>query len=253
MIYPVNNIAIIQQGGSSFKVHHRGKALDFGWATSHHQWILAVDDGTILKIEKQKNGGNVIFLKHKTGLISVYGHLEGIIVKKNQKVVKGEHIAHMGVSGKCSGEHLHYELHSKKSNMWGNSDLDPLKYLQVGKEQKVLNSSTNKRLKDKILYAPENENFEVARSYRLLVEKALHSTPEITNNILKVREVKNKKNLTNPKKPNAEAYYKLGTDVFVNKLIEEKNSRLWGKIDNYYIVLRNQDGTQQCEKLKGIN
>ena len=53
MIYPVNNIAIIQQASKT--IYHRGKALDFGWASSHHQWILAVDDGIIYKIEKQKN------------------------------------------------------------------------------------------------------------------------------------------------------------------------------------------------------
>ena len=251
MIYPVNNIAIIQQASKT--IYHRGKALDFGWASSHHQWILAVDDGIIYKIEKQKNGGNVIYLKHNTGMISAYGHLEGIIVKKGQKVVKGEHIARMGASGTCTAEHLHFELHSKGSNMYGKADLDPMKYLQVGQNQKVLNSTTNKKYKNKFLYAPENEKFEIARTYRLLVEKALRTSPSLINNEMKVKDVKKnlKKDLTS-KKPNDKAIFKLGTDVFVTEIKEEKNSRIWGKVENCYIVLRNQDGTEQCEKLKGI-
>ena len=246
MIYPVNIIAITQY-------HHRGKAIDFGWGKEHHQWVLATDDGTIIKIEKQKTGGNVIYLKHKTGIVSVYGHLEGIIVKKNQKVVKGEHIAKMGNSGVSTGEHLHYEMHSKGSNMYAKSDIDPMKFLQVGKSQQVLNTANNKKLKDKFLYVPENSKFEVARSYRLLEEKALRTSPQLINNIISVKDTKKsiRKNLTS-NKPNDKAFYKLGTDVFVTKLVED-NTRLWGKVDNCYIVLRNQDGTNQCEKLKGIN
>ena len=247
MIYPINTIAVTQY-------HHRGKAIDFGWAGTHHQWVLAVDDGIILKLEKQKTGGNVLYLKHNTGMISVYGHLDSFNVKKGQKVIKGEYIAKMGNTGMSTGEHLHYELHSKKSNMYGKSDLSPMEYLQVDKNQKVVDSPNNRKLKDKFLYAPSNENFEVAKSYKLLVEKAIRTSPELINNIVTVGETKKsiRKDLTS-KNPNAKAYFKLGTDVFITKLIEDDTSRLWGKLENCYIVLRNQDGTKQCEKLKGIN
>lgn len=246
MIYPIDIIAVTQY-------HHHGKGLDFGWAGHHHQWILAVDNGYVLKVEKQKTGGNVIYIKHNTGMVSGYGHLESIIVKKGQKVIKGEHIGKMGASGMATGEHLHYELHSKNSNIYKNADLDPFKYLQVGQNQQVVNSPNNKKLKDKFLYAPENENFEVAREYRLLVEKAIRTSPELINNIVKVGETKKsiRSDLTS-KNPNDNAYFKVGTDVFITKLQEDETSRLWGKLDNCYIVLRNQDGTNQCEKLKGI-
>lgn len=246
MIYPVNIIAVTQY-------HHRGKAIDFGWGKEHHQWIIATDDGTIIKIEKQKTGGNVIYLKHKTGIVSVYGHLEDIIVKKNQKVIKGEHIARMGNSGISTGEHLHYEMHSKGSNMYGKADMDPMKFLQVDKNQQVLNTPNNKKLKDKFLYVPDNQNFEVARSYRLLNEKAIRTTPELIDNIVKVKDTKKsiRKDLTS-KKPNDKAYFKVGTDIFTTKIVEDDN-RIWGRLENCYIVLQNQDGTKQCEKLRGIN
>lgn len=249
MIFPVNNIAVINH--STGIPYHNGKALDFGWASSHHQWVLAVDNGYILKIEKQNLGGNVIYLKLNTGMVCAYGHLEGIIVKKGQKVVKGEHLARMGASGKgVTAEHLHFEIHSKGSKIYGKADIDPIKFLQVDKGQKVLNSATNKKIK--FLYAPDNQNFEIARSYRLLVEKTLRSSAELINNSMKVKDVKKnlKSNLTS-KKPNDTAIFKLGTDVFVTEL-KEDNKRLWGKVENCYIVLRNQDGTNQCEKLKGI-
>ena len=249
MIFPINNIAVIQHSNGT--PYHNGKALDFGWASSHHQWVLAVDDGKILKIEKQNLGGNVIYLKLNTGMVAAYGHLEGIIVKKGQKVVKGQHLARMGASGKgVTAEHLHFEIHSKGSNIYSKANIDPIKYLQVSEGQRVVNSATNKKLK--FLYAPENLNFEIARSYRLLVEKTLRKTPEITNNTIKVKEVKkNLKSELTSKKPNDTAVFKLGTDVFITEL-KEDNKRLWGKVENCYIVLRNQDGTEQCEKLKGI-
>ena len=252
MVYPVNTIAIIQHSNNT--PYHNGKALDFGWGKEHHQWILAVDDGIIYKIEKQKMGGNVIYLKLNVGMICAYGHLSEITVKKGQKVVKGERIGKMGASGQgVTGEHLHFEIHSKGSNMYKKADIDPMKFLQVEKYQDVLNTPTNKKLKNKFLYAPDNQDYEIAREYRLLNEKAIRTSTSLGDNIVKVKNTKKsiRKDLTS-QNPNDDAYFKVGTDVFITSLKEDKNTRLWGKLENCYIVLRNQDGTNQCEKLKGI-
>ena len=78
MIYPVNHIAITQG-------HHDGYALDFGWCSHHNQDILSVDDGVVYKVEYQQGGGNVLTIKHNTGIFSVYAHLKEIVVKKDKK------------------------------------------------------------------------------------------------------------------------------------------------------------------------
>ena len=230
MIYPVNQIAIIQhKNGKKLTPYHNGKALDFGWGKYHHQDILAVDDGVIYRLEIQPNGGKVIYLKHNTGMISAYGHLDSFSVKKGQKVKRGQKIGKMGKTGKgVTGEHLHFEIHSKGTNIYGKSDIDPMKFLQVYPSQEVLDTSTNKKYKNDFLYAPENQSFTAPATYRLLVKKAVRKSPYLLKNIV--------------------SYCEVGKDVKVSNIIN-KNKRNWGKISKGYLVLENNDGTDQAFKL----
>ena len=89
MRYPVNYISITQG-------YHQGKSLDFGWCSHKYQNIMSVADGVVLKTEKQKTGGNCIFVKHDDGIVSLYGHLDTMVVKKGQKVSLGQKIGTMG-------------------------------------------------------------------------------------------------------------------------------------------------------------
>ena len=61
----------------------------------------------------QKGGyGNVIVLKHNNGVSTVYGHLsrfaEGL--RRGAKVVQGQIIGFVGMTGVATGPHLHYEF-----------------------------------------------------------------------------------------------------------------------------------------------
>lgn len=221
MIYPVNYIAITQG-------HHNGLAIDFGWCGHHHQDILSVDDGVVYKIEKQNLGGNVIIIKHNTGIFSVYGHLKDIHVKKGQKVKLGQKIATMGSTGKgVKGEHLHFQLAKKGSNIY-KANLDPFKFLQVYKNQCVAKSGNTTKFKNLIMYAPENTSFTCPATYRLLVKKAIRKSPTLLKNVI--------------------TYCNVGSDIKVNDIIN-KNNRLWGKTSKGYLVLQNNDGTKQAFKL----
>ncbi|MCD6130606.1 MAG: M23 family metallopeptidase, partial [Candidatus Hydrothermae bacterium] len=50
-------------------------------------------------------------------------HLNDIIVKSGQSVRKGDIIGHLGNTGKSTGPHLHYEIHSS------GKPVDPMTYL----------------------------------------------------------------------------------------------------------------------------
>ena len=243
MRYPVNNIAITQG-------YHTGKSLDFGWWKSHNQNVYSIDNGFVYKIEKQNKGGNVIYIKHPNGFISAYAHLDTIIVKKNQNVLLGEKIATMGKTGKgVTGEHLHLGIYSKGKNIYGNADIDPFKYLQVYEKQEVSKSTIEKYGK-KILYAPKN--LEITKGeYRLLEEKAVRKSASISNNIKKVRECTEltKKYLTS-KLPYKDAYLKLGTDVLISNVVEDKEKRKFGQFGSNYIVLQDKKGIKQSIKLR---
>ena len=222
MIYPVNYIAITQG-------HHNGLALDFGWCGHHNQNILSVDDGVVYRTEKQNKGGNVIIIKHNTGIVSVYGHLKSINVKKGQKVKLGQVIGKMGASGKgVTGEHLHFQLAKKGSNVY-SANLDPFKFLQVYDGQNVAKSGNTLKFKNKILYAPEDLSFTKDSKYRFLVKKYVRKTMNLSSNII--------------------GHCNVGSDVYVSNIIQEKNNRIWGKIREGYLVLENKDGTKQCFKL----
>lgn len=244
MIYPINYISITQG-------HHDGLAIDFGWCGHHNQDILSVDDGVVYKTEYQSGGGNVVFIKHNTGIVSCYAHLKEYYVKKGQKVKKGQVIAKMGATGKyTTGEHLHFQLSKKGSNIY-KANLDPLNFLQVQQNQNVANSGNTLKFKDKIMYAPDNELLLPNNTYRLLVSKAIRTIPKLSNNIVKVKDCRADviPKLTSIK-PNDDAYLNVGSDNNITEIIRESNGRVWGKLRNCYIVLENKDGTMQCEKLR---
>ena len=62
--------------------------------------------------------GYTVVIDHGYGYKTLYAHLfdKKFIVKKGQKVVRGEQIALSGNSGKSSGPHLHYEVIVKGRN-----------------------------------------------------------------------------------------------------------------------------------------
>ncbi|NOU41298.1 MAG: peptidoglycan DD-metalloendopeptidase family protein [Methylotenera sp.] len=61
----------------------------------------------------QKGGyGNVIVLKHTNGISTVYGHLSRFAagLRRGAKVVQGEIVGFVGMTGTATGPHLHYEF-----------------------------------------------------------------------------------------------------------------------------------------------
>lgn len=243
MKYPVKVIGVTQS-------YHQGKCIDLGHLKEEpNPPVYADDNGFIYRIEKQTYGGNVVYIKHDTGIISQYAHLDTIKVKKNQNVIMGEIIGTMGKTGASTNAvHLHYGLFSKNANIHGNSDLDPFHYCQVYDDGRVGNGSL---CKDKILYAPDNPDLFIKGDYTLLDSKALRKSPKIADNIAKVYEIPSimKKYLTSQNKYD-KAYLKRGTDIIIREIIKDKAGRTWGKISNFYVVLIDKAGVKQAFRIK---
>ncbi len=87
--------------------------------------ILAAEAGQVVYADNELKGyGHLILLKHSNGWITAYAHNDKLLVKKRQKVTKGQKIATMGSSGNVSSPQLHFEIRYK------TKVVNPKKYLQ---------------------------------------------------------------------------------------------------------------------------
>ena len=86
--------------------------------------IRAVADGRVIHSGRKLKGyGNLIIIKHKGRLSSVYAHNEINYVREKDFVKKGEIIGRVGRTGRATGPHLHFEIRE------GRVAVNPLPYL----------------------------------------------------------------------------------------------------------------------------
>lgn len=98
---------------------HEG--LDIG--TWYNTPVLATADGVVTYVGKNGSYGLMVTIEHGFGFETRYAHLNKAVVKKGQKVSRGDIIAYSGNSGRSSGPHLHYEV--RKNNI----PQDPREYI----------------------------------------------------------------------------------------------------------------------------
>jgi murein DD-endopeptidase MepM/ murein hydrolase activator NlpD len=72
--------------------------------------VIAPADGIISDIGNDLALGKLLVISHGFGMITRYAHLNKVLVRIGQKVKRGEKIAEIGMSGKTTGPHLHYEV-----------------------------------------------------------------------------------------------------------------------------------------------
>lgn len=86
--------------------------------------VYATESGTVIYSDKRLSGyGNMIVVKHRMNLSTIYAHNSRNLVRVGQKVKQGQKIALAGSTGHSSGPHLHFELRQ------GVNPVDPLAVL----------------------------------------------------------------------------------------------------------------------------
>jgi murein DD-endopeptidase MepM/ murein hydrolase activator NlpD len=71
--------------------------------------IVAADGGTVSKVGWQGFGGQGVCVSHGGGLESCYFHIAGALVGVGQRVVRGQPVAFVGMTGVTTGPHVHWE------------------------------------------------------------------------------------------------------------------------------------------------
>lgn len=85
--------------------------------------IIATADGTISYAGGKVYIGNLVVIDHGYGRVTKYGHLKKVLVKRGQKVKRGDVIGLMGNTGRSTGPHVHYEVRIN------GTPVNPTKYI----------------------------------------------------------------------------------------------------------------------------
>lgn len=88
--------------------------------------IYATGDGKVTHADFEGAYGRMVEIDHGMGLVTRYGHMSRILVKKGDTVKRGTVVGQLGCSGRCSGPHVHYEVINN------GRPVNPLKFLKAG-------------------------------------------------------------------------------------------------------------------------
>ncbi|TYB32197.1 MAG: M23 family metallopeptidase [Candidatus Mcinerneyibacterium aminivorans] len=72
--------------------------------------IRAAASGKVVNIKEDPTMGKVLYIYNKWGYLTKYAHNNKIFVNIGDKVEIGDKIAEVGVSGKTTGPHLHFQM-----------------------------------------------------------------------------------------------------------------------------------------------
>lgn len=77
--------------------------------------VRATADGTVIDSGDFFFSGNMIYLDHGQGIISLYAHLHRIDVKPGERVKQGQVIGSVGQTGRATGPHLHFATYANQT------------------------------------------------------------------------------------------------------------------------------------------
>jgi len=88
--------------------------------------VKAAEGGVVAYAGNELKGyGNLVLVRHKNNWVSAYAHNSKLLVKRGDKVSRGQVIAKSGKSGTVNQPQLHFELRK------GSKPVNPMKYLAM--------------------------------------------------------------------------------------------------------------------------
>jgi murein DD-endopeptidase MepM/ murein hydrolase activator NlpD len=102
--WPLRRFGISQ----SFSLYHPGMDLTDPIGTP----IYPVAEGIVMQTLYIPYGyGTHILIQHGNNMYSLYAHMSKILVREGQGVTKNTPLGYVGVTGKTTGSHLHFEIY----------------------------------------------------------------------------------------------------------------------------------------------
>ena len=121
-VLPVEGARFTSGFGGRWGTFHYGIDLAAPMRTPE----MAAADGVVVRAGAASGFGLAVYVLHENGDVTVYGHMDEILVEPGQYVEAGETIALLGNRGQSTGPHLHFEVH--EGGMDGRR-IDPVPWL----------------------------------------------------------------------------------------------------------------------------
>jgi murein DD-endopeptidase MepM/ murein hydrolase activator NlpD len=130
-IQPVKNKELKRlASGFGMRIHpiYKARRMHYGidFAAPRGTPIYATGDGIIKRTYKslKKVGyGNQVEIDHGYGYVTKYAHMQDFVVKKGQRIKRGQLIGYVGSSGGSTAPHCHYEI------IKDGRKVDPIQYI----------------------------------------------------------------------------------------------------------------------------
>jgi murein DD-endopeptidase MepM/ murein hydrolase activator NlpD len=118
--WPVSGQIVSTFGPAAGGTHNDGINISAPEGTT----VVAAEAGTIAYAGNELRGfGNLLLIKHDGGWVTAYAHNQVLLVKKGDRVRRGQAIARVGSTGGVGSAQLHFELRN------GTKAVDPLDHL----------------------------------------------------------------------------------------------------------------------------
>lgn len=151
LVWPIDSPRTITGNYGEIRPNHFHMGLDFTTNGKVNLPVYAIDEGYVSRVRVSPVGyGKSVYVTHRNGTVSVYGHLNAFnsniaaYVKKAQydkesfevdlspkpgelKLEKKEYVGLSGNTGGSSGPHLHFEIRDEKTEV----PLNPLRFYKI--------------------------------------------------------------------------------------------------------------------------
>jgi murein DD-endopeptidase MepM/ murein hydrolase activator NlpD len=119
--WPTTGRIVASFGGRPDGTHNDGINIAVPLGTDVH----AAEAGVVAYAGNELKGyGNLVLLRHDNGWVTAYAHNDELLVKRGDKVKRGQVIAKAGKTGSVDRPQLHFELRQ------GSRPVDPIPYLE---------------------------------------------------------------------------------------------------------------------------
>ncbi|MFC7440083.1 peptidoglycan DD-metalloendopeptidase family protein [Laceyella putida] len=100
------------------------KGIDIWSPAKQKAEIHASLSGVVIQAGYANGYGNLVVVEHGGGWVTYYAHLSRITVGKGEQVATGQVLGYMGMTGRATGYHLHFEVRKE------DKAINPLRVLR---------------------------------------------------------------------------------------------------------------------------